>query len=89
MNVEVSLSAPASSIEALGRFLTRVEGVIPAPAAPPKVIVGEDRVVYVKAGLATEEEALSAGEAAAMLSADIVEDTNVLIVLAPFVAAAE
>jgi hypothetical protein len=89
MNVEVSLSAPPSSIEALGRFLTRVERVIPAPVTRPKVIVGEDRVVYVKTGFATEEEALIAGEATAELSAEIVEDTNVLVVLAAFVAPAE
>ncbi|MFI5366886.1 MAG: hypothetical protein ACHQ4J_14825 [Candidatus Binatia bacterium] len=48
----------------------------------PKVIVGEDRVIYVKTGFASEEEAWSAG--AAELSAEIVEDTNVLVVLAPF-----
>jgi hypothetical protein len=89
MNVEISLSAPPSSIEALGRFLTRVEKLIPAPVMQPKVIVGEDRVVYVKTGFATEEEALTAGEAAAELSAEIVEDTNVLVVLAPFLAPAE
>jgi hypothetical protein len=87
MNVDIAFSGPAASVEALGRFLTRVEHLIPEPVVQPKVIVGDDRVIYVKAGFASDEEAWSAGEHAAELSAEIVEDTDVLVVLAPFVAA--
>ncbi len=88
MNVEISLSGPPSAVEALARFLTRVEGVIPTPVTRPKVIVGEDRVIHVKTEFASEQEALSADEAAAEISAEIVEDSNVLVVLAPCVASA-
>jgi len=41
-------------------------------------------VVYVKAGFATEDEAWQAGERMAESSAEIVEDTDALVVLAPF-----
>jgi hypothetical protein len=88
VNVEISLTGPPSRIEALSRFLTRVQPLIPASVTQSKVIVGEDGVIYVKAGFASEEETLRAGEAAAEISAEIVEDTNVLVVLAPFVAPA-
>lgn len=86
MNVDIDFSGPAASVEALGRFLTRVEHLIPEPVIQPKVIVGDDRVIYVKTGFASDEQAWSAGELAAVLSAEIVEDTDVLVVLAPFVA---
>lgn len=57
MNVEISLSGPPSTVEALARFLARLEGVIPTPVTRPKVIVGEDRVIYVKTEFASEQEA--------------------------------
>jgi hypothetical protein len=69
MNVEISLSGPPASIAVLARFLTRVEPLIPAPVTQPKVIVGEDRVIYVKTGFPSEEAALTAGEVAAQISA--------------------
>ncbi len=45
-------------------------------------------MTYVKTEFASEQETLSAGEAAAEISAEIVEDSNVLVVLAPCVASA-
>jgi hypothetical protein len=46
--------------------------------------MGDDGVIYVKAGFTTEEESWRAGEKMAEVSAEIVEDTDVLVVLAPF-----
>lgn len=86
MNVEIAFSGPARSVEALARFLKHLEGLVPEPVAETKVIMGNDGVIYVKAGFATEEEAWVAGEKMAEVSAEIVEDTNLLVVLAPFVA---
>ena len=84
MNVEVALSGSIVSVEALVRFLRNLEKSVPAPVGAPKVVMGGDGVIYVKAEFATEEEAWQAGEKMAEVSTEIVEDTDVLIVLAPF-----
>jgi hypothetical protein len=84
MQVEVALSGSVMSVEALVRFLKNLEQLVPAPVETPKVIMGDDGVIYVKAGFATEDEAWQAGEQMAEVSAEIVEDTDVLVVLAPF-----
>jgi hypothetical protein len=55
MNVEIAFSGPAASVEAVGRFLTRVEHIIPELVVQPKVIVGDDRVIYVKTGFASQK----------------------------------
>ena len=44
-------------------------------------------MVYIEAGYRTEEETFVAGDHMAIVGADIVEETGVLIALAPFVAA--
>ena len=84
MHVEVALSGSVISVEVLARFLKSLEHLVPAPVEAPKVMMGDDGVIYVKAGFATEDEAWQAGEQMAKVSAEIVEDTNVLVVLAPF-----
>ena len=84
MHVEVALSGSVISVEALVRFLKSLEQLVPAPVEAPKVMTGDDGVIYVKAAFATEDEAWRAGEQMAEVSAAIVEDTDVLIVLAPF-----
>jgi hypothetical protein len=84
MQVEMAFSGSVLSVEALVRFLKCLETLVPAPVAAPKVVMGDDGVVYVKAGFATEDEAWQAGEKMAESSAEIVEDTDVLVVLAPF-----
>ena len=84
MQVEVALSGSVMSVEALVRFLKNLEQLVPAPVETPKVIMGDDGVIYVKARFATEEEAWSAGEKMAEVGADIVEETDVLVALAPF-----
>ena len=84
MNVEVALSGSVLSVEALVRFLRDLERLVPVPIGAPKVIMGNDGVIYVKAGFATDEEVWQAGEKMAEVSAEIVEDIDVLVVLAPF-----
>ena len=84
MNVEVALASSVGSVEALAKFLRGLERLVPTPREAPKVIRGDDGVIYVKAGFATEEEACQAGEKMAEVSADIVEAMDVLVVLAPF-----
>ena len=84
MNVEVALSGSVLSVEALARFLRGLERLVPVPIGAPKVVMGDDGVIYVKAGFATEEAAWQAGEKMAEVSAEIVEDIDVLVVLAPF-----
>ena len=84
MRVEVAFSGSVSNVEALVRFLKCLERLIPAPVEAPKVVMGDDGVMYVKAGFATEDAAWQAGEHMAEVSAEIVEDTDVLVVLAPF-----
>ena len=85
MNVEVALSSSVLSVEALVRFLRDLERLVPVPIGAPKVVMGDDGVIYVKAAFATAEEAWQAGEKMAEVSAEIVEDIDVLVVLAPFV----
>jgi hypothetical protein len=83
MHVEVAFSGSVKSVEALARFLRHLEVLIPQPIDAPKVSMGDDGVIYVKARFATEEEAWIAGEKMAEVGADIVEETDVLVVLAP------
>ena len=85
MNVEIAFSGSAGSVQALARFLKHLEALCPEPLEEPKAIRGDDGVIYVRAGFATEEEAWVAGEKMAEMSAEIVEDTDVLVVIAPFV----
>ena len=84
MNVEVAFSGSVRSGEALARFLKHLEVLVPQPVEIPKVMMADDGGVYVKARFATEEEAWSAGEKMAEVGADIVEETDVLVALAPF-----
>ena len=55
MHVEVALSGSVMSVEALARFLRDLERLVPAPTGAPKVVMGDDGVIYVKAEFATEE----------------------------------
>ena len=83
MNVEVAVSGSVKSVEALARFLKHLEVLVLQPVETPKVMMADDGVIYVKARFATEEEAWSAGEKMAEAGADIVEETDVLVALAP------
>ena len=85
MKTHLSLVGDAKSLEALARFLGTFETVSPEPVCPPKAIRGEDNVIYVEVGYRTEEETFRVGDRMAEVGADILEETGVLVVLAPFV----
>ena len=86
MKTQLALTGNAKTLDALSRFLEKFEKLTPEPIVPPKAIQGEDNVVYVEAGYSTEEETFVVGDLMAVIGADIVEETGVLVALAPFVA---
>jgi hypothetical protein len=86
MKTQITLAADAKILDALTRFLGEFEQISPEPRILPKAIRGEDNVIYVEAGYGTEEETFSVGDRMAEVGADIVEETGVLVALAPFVA---
>jgi len=85
MKTQLALISDTNTLEALTRFLRALEQVSPEPVCPPKAICGEDNVVYVEVGYSTEEHTLLVGNRMAEVGADIIEDTGVLVALAPFV----
>lgn len=85
MKTHLTLVGDAKTLEALAKFLGEFERFVPAPVFPPKAIRGEDNVIYVEAGYGTEEETFLVGDHMAEVGADIVEETGVLVALAPFV----
>ena len=85
MRAQITLSADARTLDALAKFLGELEKLSPDPLLPPKAIRGEDNVVYVEVGYRTEEETFQVGDRMAEVGADIVEETGVLVALAPFV----
>lgn len=85
MKTHVTLAADAKTLDALARFLGELEKLSPDPLLPPKAIRGEDNVVYVEVGYETEEDIFFVGDRMAEIGADIVEETGVLVALAPFV----
>ena len=85
MKTQISLAADAKVLDALTRFLGELEKTTPEPLAPPKAILGHDKVVYVEAEYETEEDTFVVGDRMAEVGASIVEETGVLVALAPFV----
>ena len=85
MKTQLSLVGDAQTLDALARFLRTFEQICPEPVCSPKAIHGEDNVIYVEAGYRTEEETFLVGDRMAEVGADILEETGVLVVLAPFV----
>jgi len=85
MKTQLSLVGDAKTLDALVRFLRAFEQVSPEPVCPPKALHGEDNVIYVEVGYRTEEETFRVGDRMAEVGADILEETGVLIALAPFV----
>ena len=87
MNTQVTLIADAKSLDALAKFLGALERISPKPVCPPKAIRGNDNVIYVEVGYKTDEDTFLVGDRMAEIGADILEETGVLVALAPFVAA--
>ena len=88
MNTQVTLIADAKSLNALAKFLGVLERISPKPVCPPKAIRGNDNAIYVEVGYKTDEDTFFfVGDRMAGIGADILEETGVLVALAPFVAA--
>ena len=85
MKIHLSLIGDAKSLSALAKFLGAFETLSPEPVCAPKAIRGEDKVIYVEVGYRTEEDTFRVGDRMAEVGADILEETGVLVVLAPFV----
>ena len=88
MKTHLNLVGDAKSLNALAKFLGTFETLSPEPVCAPKAIRGEDNVIYVEVGYRTEEDTFRVGDRMAEVGADILEETGVLVVLAPFVAEA-
>jgi hypothetical protein len=86
MKTQVTLRADAKSLDALAKFLEALERISPKPMSPPKAIQGNDNVIYVEIGYKTDEETFLVGDHMVEIGADILAETGVLVVLAPFVA---
>ena len=87
MKTQIRLEADAKTLEALARFLGVFEKISPEPAYPPKAVLGEDNIIFIEVGYKTDEDTFLVGDHMAEVSADIVEETDVTVVLAPFVIA--
>ena len=85
MRTQIIIAADAKTLDALAKFLGEFEKLSPEPLVPAKAVRGEDNVVYVEAGYKTEEDTFVVGDRMAEVGAEIVEETGVLIALAPFV----
>jgi hypothetical protein len=85
MKTQLYLTGDAKTLDALSRFLEALERLHPEPISPPKAICGEDHVIYVEAGYRTDEDTFLVGDHMAQVGAQIVEETDVLVALAPFV----
>jgi hypothetical protein len=84
MKTRLSLVGDTRNLGALARFLGIFETVSPEPLCPPKAIRGEHNVIYVEVGYRTDEDTFRVGDRMAEVSADILDETGVLVVLAPF-----
>ena len=87
MKTRVTFPADAKTLDVLAKFLGRFEKISPEPVYPPKAVLGEDNIIFVEVGYKTDDDAIVMGERMAEVSADLVEETDVTVVLAPFVAA--
>jgi hypothetical protein len=87
MKTRVTFPVDAKTLDVLAKFLGRFEKISPEPVYPPKAVLGEDNIIFVEVGYKTDDDAIVMGERMAEVSADLVEETDVTVVLAPFVAA--
>lgn len=85
MKIQLTFAGDSKILNALAKFLGEFEKISPEPVYPPRAICGEDNVIYVEVGYRTEEETFLVGDRMAEIGAAIVEETDVLVALAPFV----
>jgi hypothetical protein len=85
MQTHLNLVSDAKGLRALASFLATFETVSPEPVRPPKAISGEDNIIYVEGGYRTAEDTCRVGDRMAAAGADMLEETGVLVVRAPFV----
>lgn len=85
MKTQLNLTGDSKTLDALSRFLAALEAVQPEAITQPKAICGEDNVIYVEVGYRTEEDSFLVGDHMAEVGAEIVEETDILVALAPFV----
>jgi hypothetical protein len=86
MKTQVTFPAEATTLDVLAKFLMTLEKISPEPVQPPKAVLGEDNIVFVEVGYKTDDGALFVGERMAEVAADLLEETSILVALAPFVA---
>ena len=87
MKTRFTFPVDAKTLHVLAKFLERFEKISPEPVHPPKAVLGEDDIIFVEVGYKTDEDTFFVGDRTAEVSADIVEETDVTVVLPPFVAA--
>jgi hypothetical protein len=87
MKTQIRLEADAKTLEVLAKFLAKFEKMSPKPVCQPKSVLGEDNIIFVEVGYKTDDDAILIGERMAEVAADLLDETSVLVVLAPFVAA--
>jgi hypothetical protein len=87
MKTQVRLEPDAKALSALARFLAILEKITPQPVHPPKALLGEDDIIFVGGGYKTDADTFLVGDRMAEASADIVEEMDVTVALALFVAA--
>jgi hypothetical protein len=87
MKTSIRLEADAKALDALAKVLAILEKVSPEPVYPPKAVLGEDNIIFVEIGYKTDEDTFLVGDRMAEVAADLVEETGVTVVLAPFVSA--
>jgi len=85
MKTQLNLTGDSKTLDALSRFLAAFETVQPEPIMQPKAICGEDNVIYIEVGYRTEEDSFLVGDHMAKIGAEIVEEMDILVALAPFV----
>jgi hypothetical protein len=87
MKTQIRIEADAKTLAALARFLAIFEKMSPKPVCQPKAVLGEDNIIFVEVGYKTDEDTFLVGDRMAEVAADLLDDTSVLIALAPFVVA--
>jgi hypothetical protein len=85
MKTHFHLTGNAKTLDAFSRFLGALETLTPEPVSPPKAICGEDDVTDVEVGYRTDEDTFLAGDHMVHVGAQMVEETDILVALAPFV----